>query len=151
MRHFYFTILVIVFGFTITTSCSSDDDEMTPVVEPTFLELHQGTLWQIAINEFNSEYLMFHNDASVPFEQWLLIYGAGCYEHSNYKLSDFDATITENTEEYLEITFNSGHVWLFAVEEDLMIWVDVTTEGIYNYIYEKQDSAIVDDLVMCTQ
>lgn len=141
-------ILAITFSFTMVTSCSKDEDSNT-IVEESFLEKYEGTVWHIAINEFNSEYIKFHNNESVPFERWLLIYGQGCYEHINYNISDFDATITENSEEYLEVTFGSDHVWIIAIEEDVLYWIDVSQEGVTDYIFEKQSLGIIDDLEIC--
>ncbi|MCF1190216.1 hypothetical protein LRR18_01365 [Mangrovimonas sp. AS39] len=148
MKNLYF-ILIVVFCFTIATSCSNDDGDTNPVVERTFLEQYQGTVWHIAVNEFNSEFLMFHNDESVPFEQWLLIYGQGCYENFDYKISEFNAIITENSEEYLEITFDNEHVWIIAVEENLLHWIDVSEEGVMDYIYDRQSPGVTDDLEIC--
>lgn len=150
MRKLYF-ILVVVFSFTITTSCSSNDDDTNSIVERTFLEVYQETVWHIAINEFNSEYVMFHNNESIPFEQWLLIYGQDCYENHNYNINEFNATITENSKEFLEITFDNGHVWIIAVEEGLLHWVDVSQEGVMDYIYDKQSSEVVNDLDICAE
>jgi hypothetical protein len=148
MKNLYY-IVVLVLGFTMATSCSSDKDNSDPVIETTFLETYQGTVWHIAINELNSEYLKFRNDETVPFEQWGLIYGAGCYEHINYNVNDFSAVITENSEDYLEITFPSGHVWIFAVEDGLLHWVDVSEDGIYDYVYDSQNATVIDDLDIC--
>ncbi|THD68779.1 hypothetical protein E7Z59_00165 [Robertkochia marina] len=147
MRHFYYIFLVVVFGFTITTSCSSDDD-----VESTFLERYEGTVWQIAVDESYSDYLMFHNDESAPFEVWSSLNGGDCYENDIFKLDDFDTTITENSEEVLEITLISGDVWLFKVEENSMVWTWKTVDsGETIFTLEKQNSEVVDDLTMCTQ
>jgi hypothetical protein len=148
MKNLYF-ILVAVFCFTIATSCSSDDNETNTIVESNFLEKYQGTVWHIAINEFNSEFVMFHNNETVPFEQWLLLSGVGCYENYSYNINEFNATITENSEELLQITFDSGHVWIIGVEGDLLFWVDVSEEGIMEYIYDKQSSEVLDDLEIC--
>ena len=142
-------LLMTVLSLTLVISCSSEDDDPVVIVEPTFLETYQGTVWHIAINDLNSEYLIVRDDESVPFEQWLLLSGAGCYEHVYYKLSDFDATIGENSEDYLEITFPSGHTWIIAVDGDILHWVDVSEEGIMDYIYEKQNPDVVNDLEMC--
>lgn len=141
--------LVFVFSVAIAMSCSSDDDNTSSIVETTFLEQYQGTVWHIAINEFNSEYLMFHNNETVPFEQWMLLSGLGCYENMSYNINEFNATITENSEDYLEITFPSGHTWIIAVDANVLHWVDVSEDGVYDYIYDKQSSDVVNGLEIC--
>jgi len=148
MKYLYF-ILVLVFSFAITTSCSSDDDDNNSNIESTFLEKYQETVWHIAVNEFNSEFVMFHNNESVPFERWGLLGGQGCYDNHSYNLSEFNAKITENSEDLLEITFGDGDAWIITVEGDLLHWIEVGEEGVTDYIYDKQSPEVVDDIEIC--
>ena len=142
-------ILVAVFCISTAFSCASDDDETHFIDETTFLEKYQGTVWHTAINEFNSEFVMFHNNETVPFEQWLLLGGEGCYENYSYNITEFYASVTENSEDYLEITFGSEHVWIIGVEEDILVWIDVSQEGITEFIYNQQSADVLGDLEIC--
>ncbi|NNK83775.1 MAG: hypothetical protein HKO92_11680 [Flavobacteriaceae bacterium] len=144
-------LLILVLSLFIV-SCSDSDDEQT------FLEKHEGTVWEL-VNPEIVEYLRINNNESTPFGFWVRnLDEEDCYYYDNDVLND--AIIKENSNNTFEFELSEIYEEIqylsrikITINGDIMIVIieEYSNGELYETDTEnfERSSADVDSFILC--
>lgn len=162
-KHVFFALITLLVLIVSFNGCSDDDDE-TPIISKTFIELYTGTTWaliddgEVPVEEGVPTYFRFINDASKVLEGWYENSNeADCYYYfEGINLDNGAMTLEENSENKLIIKIkytDESETYTCTVQGDtfkiVMVYEEVGWPAETFTIYFNKTSVNVDELLLC--